>query len=89
MKSLLIWIATGLLLTACAMEAPYVDHEYGTATRDAFDRQIVYKDYRYADKKVESLPGIHAENVMQTYHGTFSEGFTKEDIDITSVGNLD
>ena len=89
MKFLPIWIVTSLLLTACAMEAPYVDHEYGAATRDAFERQIVNKDYRHAGKEVKGLSGIHAENVMQTYHETFTEGFTREDIDISSVGSLE
>ena len=89
MKFLPIWIVTSLLLTACAMEAPYVDHEYGMATRDAFERQILNKDYHHADKEVKGLPGIHAENVMRTYHETFTEGFTRQDIDISAASSLE
>lgn len=80
-------IGLSLLMTACVSEAPYVDHEFGMATKDAFDRHIVHKDYAHAGKPVEGLAGIHAEPVMNTYQKTFSEGFTKEDFDITEVGS--
>jgi len=68
-------------------EAYYTDREFGAATNDAFDRQIVHKDYAYADKTVEGLPALHAESVMETYHQTFSEGFTSQDIDTVEVGS--
>ena len=87
MKILFMFLTSGLILVGCAAETPYIDHEFGTATRNAFDRQIVHQDYRYADKQVEGLPGIHSEKVMQTYHNTFSESFTQENIDITATGN--
>jgi len=86
MKKTLLIMASGLLLAGCVAEAPYIDKEFGMATRDAFDSQIVHKDGQYADKSVEGMPGIHAEKVMETYHETFSEGFTQEDVDITQTG---
>lgn len=87
MKALPLIMIVGILLAGCANEAPYVDRELGMAAQDAFDRQIVYKDGRYADRTVEGLNGIHAEKVMDTYHNTFSDGFTQEDIDISDTGN--
>lgn len=75
-----------ILLAACAREAVYVDHEFGKATNDAFDRQIIHKDYAHAGKSADGLAGIHAEAIMNTYQKTFSEGFTKENIDVYSVG---
>lgn len=83
---LLVIFALLLMLTACAREAAYVDHEFGMATNDAFARQIIHKDYAHASKSADGLAGIHAEAMMNTYQKTFSEGFTKEDIDVYSVG---
>lgn len=89
MKYIALLAATGFLLVGCAAmeEAYYVDREFGTATNDAFDRQIIHKDYAHAGKSVEGLPALHAESIMDTYHGTFSTGFTSESIDITEVGS--
>jgi len=74
------------LISGCAHEAICVDREYGMANRDAFDRQIVYKDYKYAGQPVDGLDGIYVEPTMGKYLETYSEGFTKENVDIQSVG---
>ena len=84
--SLVTIIGISLLLAACAKETVYVDHEFGMATQDAFNQQIIHKDYAHAGKKVEGLPGINAEPIMNTYQQTFTEGFTREDFDISSFG---
>lgn len=86
MKSVCLLVLAGMLLAGCAHEAYYVDHEYGMAQNDAFDRQIVHKDYPHADKATEGLEGIHAESIMQTYHETFQDSFSDEDIDVTATG---
>lgn len=86
MKYFILFIAFGLILTGCAHEAPYNDHEYGMAQMDAFDRQIVHQDYTHAGKTAEGRAGIHAEKIMETYHETYSESFSSEDIDISSTG---
>ena len=88
MKYVILTLTCVALLAGCASfeEAYYVDREFGMANNDAFDRQIVHKDYKYAGEPVNDLSGIHAEPIMETYQGTFSEGFTSEDIDISETG---
>ena len=88
MRYTLLIVTAGLLFAGCAQDARYTDQEFGVATQDAFDRQIVYKDYRYADRKVEGLDGIHAESIMETYHNTFTESFTSESFDIGAAGTV-
>lgn len=83
---IIILAGLSLLLGGCSKEALYVDHEFGMATNDAFDRQIIHKDYVHAGKPVEGMAGIHAEPIMNTYQKTFSEGFAKEDINTSSSG---
>lgn len=83
----LLFVAT-VVLTGCAQEAYYADHEYGAATTDAFDQMIVHKDYAYAHKTSESMDGIHAEPIMEVYQSSFSEGFTMESIDTSSTGSM-
>jgi len=85
MRYLTLLFVASTLLTGCAQEAYYADREYGVATMDAVDRQIVYKDYAYADKAVEGMDGLHAEPTMELYHNSFGEGFTQESFDTTSV----
>lgn len=87
MKYFVLIIASGMLLSGCAQEAYYVDHEFGMAQNDAFDRQIVHKDYAHANKPVEGLDGIYAESIMEAYHETFSDSFSSEDIDVTATGS--
>ncbi len=87
MKYFVLIIACGMLLGGCAREAIYVDHEFGMAQNDAFDRQVVHKDYKYADKEVEGMAGIHAEPIMETYHETFSDSFTSETFDVSQSGS--
>lgn len=87
MRYLMILLFLVFFLVGCAHEAPYADHEYGMATMDAFDRQVVYKDYAHANKPVEGMDGLHAEPTMQMYHNSFGQGFTQESINVTSPGN--
>ena len=81
----LLFVAT-VFLTGCAQEAYYADNEFGIASMDAYDRQVVHKDYIYADKNVDGLEGLHAERTMELYHDSFGEGFTQESFDISSPG---
>ena len=81
----LLFVAT-IFLTGCAQEAYYADNEFGIASMDAYDRQVVHKDYVYADKNVDGLEGLHAEKTMGLYHESFGEGFTQESFDTLSPG---
>ena len=81
-----ITMVLGFMVSGCAETAYYADREYGIASSDAFDQQVVHKDYKYAGKPVEGMDAIYAEEIMGTYLKTFKEGFTKEDIDISEVG---
>ena len=86
MKFLTISLIALAFLTGCAQEAYYADHEYGVATRDAFDQQIVNKDYIHAGKTTDSMDGLHAEKTMELYHNSFGEGFTQESVSTMSPG---
>lgn len=86
MKYLTLLFVAAVVLTGCAQEAFYADREYGIATIDAFDRQIVHKDYAYADKTVDEMDGLHAEPTMEMYHGSFGSGFTQESVSTSSPG---
>lgn len=86
---LLAVLLPGLFLGGCARDAYYADHEFGAASRDAFDQQIVNKDYKYAGMPVEGMDGIFAENIMGKHLDTFKEKSTKEDFDITETGLSD
>jgi hypothetical protein len=83
--TVLILALASFVLTGCAREAWYADRELGIASADAFDQQIVHKDYKYAGKPVEGLDAIYAEHIMGKYLDTYQEGFTKEPIDISSM----
>jgi len=87
MKYLTILLFSCLVLAGCAHEASYADREYGMATMDAFDRQVVHKDYAYANEPVEGMDGLHAEPTMEMYHDSFGEGFTQESISVLSPGS--
>ena len=71
---------TLIILGGCAytQETPYVDHEFGMAQNDAFDQQIAYKDYRYANSKPANMPGIHSEKIMDTYQNSFDRVFEED-----------
>jgi hypothetical protein len=79
-------LVLGFFLGGCAQEALYVDREHGIASNDAFDQQIVHKDYKYAGKPVDGLESIYIENALGRYLETYKEGFTREGIDLTEVG---
>jgi PBP1b-binding outer membrane lipoprotein LpoB len=89
MKYIILLFVSAIFLAGCAHEAYYADNEYGIASTDAYDRQIVHKDYVYADKNVDGLEGLHAEPTMQMYHDSFGEGFTQETVDTLSPGKAD
>ena len=63
---ILIFVAT-IFMTGCAQEAYYADQEYGIASMDAYDQQIVHKDYVHADKDVNGMEGLHAEPTMEMF----------------------
>ena len=76
---ILIFVAT-LFMTGCAQEAYYADQEHGIASMDAYDQQIVHKDYVHAGKDVNGMEGLHAEPTMEMFHDSFGEGFTDLDV---------
>ena len=80
------FMVLGFMVSGCAETAYYADREHGIASSDAFDRQVVHKDYKFAGKPVEGMDAIYAEHIMGKYLDTFQEGFTKEDIQITETG---
>ena len=80
----LIFVAT-IFMTGCAQEAYYADQEYGIASMDAYDQQIVHKDYVHANKDVNGMEGLHAEPTMEMYHDSFGQGFT--DLDVGEVAD--
>jgi hypothetical protein len=86
MKRLTLIIAALALLAGCASleEAYYVDREYGLASQAAFDRQVVYTDYRYAAKTPETTEGITAEEIMDVYNETFAE--EPAEVDVFQLG---
>ena len=86
MKYLTLLFVAAVALTGCAHEAYYADNEYGMASMDAYDRQIVHKDYAYADKTDDDMDGLHAEPTMELYQSSFGEGFTQESVSTSSPG---
>ena len=86
MKYLTLLFVATVVLTGCARDAYYADHEYGLASMDAIDKQIVHKDYAYADKTADGMEGIYAEPTMGLYYDSFGEGFTQETINTSSPG---
>lgn len=80
MRYLVLLFAATMFTMGCAQEAYYADHEYGAASTNAFDQQIVHKDYIHADKDVKDMEGLHAEPTMQMYHDSFGEGFSQGDV---------
>lgn len=87
MKYLTLLFVATVVLAGCAHEAYYADNEYGVASMDAFDRQVVHKDYIYADKSVDGMEGLHAEPTLEMYHNSFGEGFTQGTIETSSPGS--
>jgi hypothetical protein len=79
-------LALSLFLGACAQEAYYADREHGIASNNAFDQQIVHKDYKYAKQPVEGMEGIYSENIMGKYLDTYKTAPTSDKIDINSMG---
>ena len=72
MKKLIVIPVTLLLLAGCS-GAPHLDKEFGKASRESFDMQIAYPDYRYADKTPEGLAGLTAEGIMEVYTDDFGK----------------
>ena len=88
MRYLILIFITAATLAGCAHEMDYADREYGVASMDAYDRMIVHKDYRYADKTDDAMDGIHAEPTMELYQSSFSEGFSQDSVDTTAPGSF-
>jgi hypothetical protein len=86
MKIIVITMLGLFTLAGCAAfeEAYYVDREYGQASRAAMEEQIIYKDYRHADKEPIGAEGIVAEEIMETYIDSFGEEST--DVDVFQLG---
>ena len=79
-----ILIPLTMIFSGCS--ALYTDREFGKAQMISYDSQVAYPDYRYVQETPNTLEGIFAEDVMLKYSGSFKEGFTKQEIDITSTG---
>ena len=86
MKHLFLIISLMFVLSGCANDAYYVDREFGVAQMDAFDRQIVHKDYEHAHKPVDEIDGLHSEKTMEMLHGSYGDGFTQESVSTSSPG---
>lgn len=80
MRYLTLLFIAATIFSGCAQDAYYADREYGRASMDAYDQQIVHKDYTHADKDVDGMEGLHAESTMQMYHDSFGQGFTQKDV---------
>lgn len=71
----LLFPAALFLMAGCASfeSAYYVDREFGQASQAAWDQQILYPDYRYADIIPVGEPGIIAEEIMAVHIDTYKE----------------
>jgi len=86
MRYLVISSAILSLLAGCASfeEAYHLDREYGQASRQAWDMQVAYPDYRHVDKVPETTEGITAEEIMEVHNQTFAE--EPQQIDVFQLG---
>lgn len=73
MYKAILSLAIVTLIGGCIItdEAYYIDREHGKAQNDAFDQQVAYKDYRYAEQTPTGMPGIHSEKIMDSYQYSF------------------
>lgn len=71
-KIIILPVALGLLV-GCSSTTPYVDREYGEATRMAFEMQIADHTFQHADKVPEGISGLTAEKIMKVYTEDFDE----------------
>lgn len=79
MKKLIVMpLALGLLV-GCS-STPYVDKEFGQATRLALESQIADHSYQHAAKVPEGTAGIVAEEIMEVYTDDFGEEPTEPDL---------
>jgi hypothetical protein len=83
MKKMFI-IPVSLLLLAGCSSTPYLDKEFGNATRESLEMQIANKDYRHAAKTPEGMSGVVAEEVMEVYTDDF--GKAPEEVDVFQLG---
>jgi hypothetical protein len=74
---ILYWAAILLLLSGCS--APYLDQEFGRATKETLDQQIVHTNNPHEGEIPTSIEGISAEELMNAYNSSFSKsaGSTK------------
>lgn len=84
MKKLIILpVALGLLV-GCSSSTPYVDKEFGAASRMAFETQIADQTYRHADRVPEGMEGLTAEKIMKVYTDDF--GKKPEKVEVFQLG---
>ena len=73
MNRLFISLSAAALLAGCAVETPYVDHEWGMAQQASWDTQVANPGDKYAGTNPTGLEGINGEEVMATYNQSFVE----------------
>jgi hypothetical protein len=75
MNRWMILIPGLFILAGCSMpeEAYYLNREFGKHSQASWDAQVLYPDYRYADRMAEGMPGITAEEVMAVRNKMFAE----------------
>lgn len=71
-KLIIIPVAFGFLV-GCSSNTPYVDKEFGEATRMAFEVQIADHTFQHADKVPDGISGLTAEKIMKVYTDDFGE----------------
>jgi hypothetical protein len=73
-------------LVGCTTNTPYVDWEFGKASRMAFDKQVADKTYQHADQVPEGIAGLTAEQVMKVYTDDFGEKPQEMKINVLAPG---
>ena len=83
MKKLLVVPVVLLLLAGCS-STPYLDEEFGEASRQTFAMQIANPDGLYGDKIPEGTAGLVAEEIMEVYTDDF--GKPPADVNVFQLG---
>lgn len=84
MKRLIVIPVVLLLLAGCSVSTPYIDKEFGQASRQSLEMQIANPDYRYAGHTPDGIAGLTAEGIMEVYTNDFDK--TPTDIDVFQLG---
>ena len=72
MKTTLLIVGL-FILAGCSLSSPYVDAEYGVATRAVQDQQVAFPEAPYAQQIPEGLGGITAEEVMNSHNQSYAK----------------